>query len=505
MISELKFAVLVHLACLSTANAQIGSFDFPRSYTLRGQSGRNEKFAMVRHDNSDAVEVILLGLRDSLRTVVRSMTSSYKNGQYLVFDNVYVAAGQLINETHIQFVSQSGDSFTGNDWKLVSRNRLSNGNVLVVVSFNGTSTADTGKVFRFLIFDDVGATVLAMTDYYLLNDPNILIEGNGGFAVLIEKDYSPLSVQNCSGKWPKPGHGSATFTSASPAVCVARFSCDGKFLSKTAYLIHNDTRCGNFEILDVAQGAKYNFLLCASYDNDLPHLRSLSVMLVDRGNPSNVIEIPYEQRLYAEIAGGKLRKREGRMYVYLPKPDDEIEIKMPQQGLSVSNIETSTKQPVDKKKRDEERMMVERGKGNEILLSHGIKSECVTYHETPHGTFVGTRLADNTPVNYLMVKGKLSHFPILDSYVIFEYSGKFDGLVVGFFDDKIRFADTMSRDFSIYFLETSRFVRQVKYATEVYGVELSANGDSLVCWPNTKNSGGVGSTPVRQATRVKIH
>lgn len=141
--------------------------------------------------------------------------------------------------------------------------------------------------------------------------------------------------------------------------------------------------------------------------------------------------------------------------------------------------------------------------GAKILSNNGILSQCFTYTRTSHGDFIGTRLDDNTPMNYLYRNGKLTPFSALNSYVIFGYSDKHLALVVGLDDKRIKLKDTMAREFFLFKLGTHQFVPQVKYDVDVYKVALSHDGDSLITFPNTKNPGGVGSNPQRRSMKIK--
>jgi hypothetical protein len=141
--------------------------------------------------------------------------------------------------------------------------------------------------------------------------------------------------------------------------------------------------------------------------------------------------------------------------------------------------------------------------GTKVLSNNGVLSQCFTYTRTSHGDFIGTRLDDNTPMNYLYRDNKLTLIPSLNSYVIFGYSNKHLALVVGFYNKRIKFKDTMAREFLLFKLETHQFVPQVKYSVDVYGVALSHDGDSLITFPNTKNPGGIGSNPQRRSMKIK--
>lgn len=476
---------------------QISSYDFPYQYTLKGKSGYNERFAPESYDESETQKVVLQGLTDSLHTVVRRLYSSYDKLQYLIFDNIFYENGEIRNEINVQSIYFSGERARTGDWGLKSKHRLSNGNILVVASIHHVSPTVT-YIYRFMIFDKTGRNLIARKDYCFLEQPKILQEINGGFSVVVGKDYSPILIDDyvIAGN-DKVESFATAYRQSIPAVCITRFDDEANVVKKNSYLLHEDPNVKSDKILDVINDTKYNYVLVISNMTGVVNQPTLASLIVQRDRPSVfAVENLYEDNSIDGIKRSSLKKEYGKIYAYLPMSDKGIEIKsQPKETPLITNENNQKTKAV-------EQLTNAREIGNKILAANGIKAQCMTYTETPHGIFIGIRLEDNTPVNYLYVKNKLSPFPILDSYVIFGYGQKFDGLIVGFRDKTIRFADTMSRDFSIYYLETQRMVKQVKYTSDVYKVQLSNEGDSLACWVNTKNPGGVGSSVVRKASKI---
>jgi hypothetical protein len=350
-----------------------------------------------------------------------------------------------------------------------------------------------------LIFDKTGKTLIARNDYCLLEAPEILQEINGGFSAVIAKDYTPILIDNyMTAGNAKVESFANVYREAIAGVSIIRFDNEANVVKKNSYLLHEDTKIKKDKILDVINDSKYNYVLLISNMSGTVNEPTLAALIVQRDRPS-VFEIEnlYEDNVIYGIEGSFFKKQGGKVYAHLPKPDKEIEIKAhPKQSVSTKTIE----KPINK---STELLLSGREKGDQILAANEIKFQCITYDETPNGIFIGTRLEDNTPMNYLYDKNKLSLVPNLDSYTIFGYNSRYNALVVGFYNKNIRIADTMSRDFSIYKLESSRLVKQVKYNVEVYNVQLSTDQDSLVLYPNLKNTNGIGSTPKRVAMKIK--
>lgn len=499
--------LLVSSLLISAANAQMNSMNFPHTYSLQGKSGYKEKFSPELYDKSEDKKIVLIGLEDSLQTSVRRLISSYDQLGYLIFDNFYYESGQIKNETNVQSIYFSGERKQVGDWGLIRKNRLSNGNILVVASIHHVSKTIT-YIYRFLIFDKTGKTLLSQSDYCFLEEPRILSEINGGFSTVISKDYTPILIANyiISGN-AKVEESANVYRQSTPAISITRFDNEGAVVKKNSYMIQKDSNIKRDQILDVISDSYYNYVLLISNTSGVVNQPTLASLIVQRDKPSVfTIENLFEDNSINSIDGSYFKKLYGRIFAYLPRPQMDIMIKgiakpsepKPQLTESKPTVSEPVKKPVDP-------LVGKREKANEILSINGIASECVTYNETEVGTFIGIRLADKTPVNYLFADGKLTVVQALNSYTIYEYSSKHNALIVGFYDKTIRFPDTMSRDFSIYKLDSDQLIKQVKYNVDVYRVRLSSDQDSLILHPNFKNPDGVGSTPKRTATKIKIN
>lgn len=510
--------LFIELFFALTIFGQVSTYDFPYDYTLKGKSGSKERFTPELHDDSERIKIVLAGLSDSLNTVVRRLTSSYDGLQYLIFDDVYFDNGLVKNETNLQSICFAGERLSNGDWELIDKIRLSNGNILVVASIHHISQIIT-YIHRFLIYDKTGRFLLSRNDYCILGKPIVLSEINGGFSVFIERDYSPIYIENyITVGHPKVETYADTYRNSLPAICMIRFSKEGKAIAKNSFLVHNDPKVQKDRIMDVSQDSKSNYILIKSNISGVINQPTLAAIVVDRNRPS-IFEIQnlHEDNAILGSDGSVLEKDANRIYARLVRSGQRIEIKTRQENISTNQPTTKTASQQTAKTIDDwetkareklriegEKYRIATEKGDKILSANGITSKCRSYAETPYGIFVGVRLDDMTPMNYIFKNGELSPFPILNSYSIYEYNLKYNALIVGFRDKTIKYQETMSRDFSIYKLETNQLVKQVKYNVDVYRVELSVDQDSLVLYPNLKDIGGVGSSPTRKATKIKL-
>src|SRR6185369_17500310 len=125
-------SILVSFALVAFAITSSMAQKFQYSYDLKGVSGYKERFSPDMSDDSELKRTVLVGNVDSIKTMVRRLTSSYNGLQYLVIDNYFVENGAIQHEVNLQSIYAPKEIQRSDDWKLVSRLRLSNDNILAV-------------------------------------------------------------------------------------------------------------------------------------------------------------------------------------------------------------------------------------------------------------------------------------------------------------------------------------------------------------------------------------
>lgn len=478
------------------SHAQINSIEFPYSYTLKGQSGHKERFAPELYDESEKVKVVLGGLEDSLRTCVRRLTSSYDQYQYLIFDNFYYQAGQIKNEVNIQSVYFGGERKQSGDWGLIGKSRLSNGNILVLASIHHVSKSIT-YIYRFLIFDKTGKTLISRNDYCFLEEPKILPEINGGFSIVIGRDYTPILIENyvLAGN-AKVETFANVYRQSTPAVSITRFDNEANVVKKNSYLLHEDSNIKQDKILDVINDSKYNYVLLISNMSGIVNQPTLAALIVQRDRPS-VFEIEnlYEINPNRADDQNHLEKRNGKVYAFLPLADEGIEIKSRPKSNSEPLSATSDLKNTSQKS--------DREQGQEILSKFRIQNQCQGYISTPGGVFLSTRSKENKQVNFLYTTETITEIESLRDYLISGYIPSKNILIVNYADRK--FSDVMSSTVSSYNLTSKQFKLLANYGINGYSgiYRTRVNDESVVCTVNKKRKNEVGSDLVEETISIE--
>lgn len=488
--------LLIQICFVSLTHAQISSMDFPYSYALQGKSGYKERFSPELYDESEKVKVVLEGLEDSLRTSVRRLTSSYDQYQYLIFDNFYYQAGQIKNEVNVQSVYFDGERKQSGDWGLVGKSRLSNGNILILASIQHVSKSIT-YIYRFLIFDKTGKNLVGRNDYCFLDEPKVLPEINGGFSIVIGRDYTPLLIENyvLAGN-EKVEKFANVYRQSTPAVSITRFDNEAKVVKKNSYLLHEDSNIKQDKILDVINDSKYNYVLLISNMSGVVNQPTLAALIVQRDRPS-VFEIENLYEINPNRADDKTRleKRNGKVYAFLPLADEGTEIKSrPKSNREPLSATSDLKNTSQKSEREQ---------GQEILSKFSIENQCQGYISTPGGVFLSTRSKENKQVNFFYSAESINEVESLKDYLIAGYIPSKNILIVNYADRK--FSDVMSSTVSSYNLTTKQFKLLANYGINGYSgiYRTRVNGESVVCTVNKKRKNEVGSDLVEETISIE--
>jgi hypothetical protein len=498
-----SITLLIQFCLLTIAYGQITSIDFPYSYTVIGQSGYKERFTAELYDESEKVKVVLEGLEDSLQTSVRRLTSSYDQYQYLIFDNFYYEAGQIKNEVNVQSVYFDSERKQSGDWGLISKNRLSNGNILVVASIHHVSQSMT-FIYRFLIFNKTGKRLIARKDYCFLEEPKILPEINGGFSVVIGKDYSPILIENyvLAGNAQVESFANV-YRQSFPAISITRFDNIAKVVKKNSYLIHNDPNIQRDKILDVVNDIKYNYVLVISNISGVVNEPTLAALVVQRDVPSNFqIENLYEVNPNRADDKTRLWKLKGKVYASLSSSDEGVEIKSHPKAndelrttddAKVDVIEPPTKNAAE----------TSRDVGQKILKQYGIENNVISYIQTPNGDYITTITEESKTLNYFYDKKSVKEVESFKNYIIRGYISAKNVLILG--DANSKFSDVYSSTVWSFNLGSKQLKLCANYGingyTGIYGIRI--NGNSITCTVNKKRKNEVGSDLVEETISIE--
>ncbi|MFZ1809308.1 MAG: hypothetical protein WAU36_18890 [Cyclobacteriaceae bacterium] len=516
MQNSILFKTLLLLAITNYSFAQINNSKFPYSYSLVGKSGNIEKFTAETYDESEKGNVILLGTVDSLSTTVRRLTSSYDQLQYLVFDNFYLENGKLKNEINLQTIYNQTDLPRSGNWGLAERTRLSNNNILVVLTIYHMGQ-QIKYIHRFMVFDRTGKNLLSQNDYCLLEQPKILVEGDGNFSAVISRDFLPiyLSDYRSIGNARIEGYADL-YRDSKPAICIIKFSSDGKTLSKNSYLIHTDQKVRKDQILDITQDIQSNYILISSNLSGVVNQPTLAVVIIERNNPSNfVIKNLYEANAIVGIGSSSLEKVDDKVYANLNRADMRFEI---------NNIQPKKEKTIESKNSSKNTDSEDRVEGNKILADNGIEQpkddwsksrgigQSQRFIRMPHGIIIvssiETEYHREKPVNYLYKEGQLSVIQELEGYQSSDWSPLANDLLVSKYNvDKLD--NTTATKLYTCNMDTWVFTLQVDEGKNIFGRRFSPNYDSIryqimVKNPKTTdNPLGVGSELITKSQKIK--